>query len=224
MINILSEEEHSINIKDYQKKKTVINVKIGLFGDTNVGKTSIFNILNNKEFNINNIQHHTTIGVDFIIKTYVINDVTFKLHIWDTAGQERYNSIIKQYYNVDIPIFIFDVNNITSFNNMNKWIMNHELNHIRKPLFKILLGNKLDLKLLYNMSDLNLLIIQNNLTYYNNTNKDTNNIKHIFNKIVYNIYEMYIFNKLDDFYINTTYESNKYKNFNYKNDDIENCC
>ena len=48
-----------------------IKVKIGLFGDTNVGKTSIFNIIND---NISNSDTRTTIGVDFIIKNYTINN------------------------------------------------------------------------------------------------------------------------------------------------------
>ena len=81
----------------------LIKIKIGLFGDTNVGKTSIFNVINNTSYSKTN----TTIGVDFIIKNFTINNTNIKLHIWDTAGQERYNSIIKPYYTVDIPIYIF---------------------------------------------------------------------------------------------------------------------
>ncbi len=164
-----------------------IKVKIGLFGDTNVGKTSIFNIINNAS---NHTDTHTTIGVDFIIKNYKINNTTIKLHIWDTAGQERYNSIIKPYYNVDIPIFIFDMNDNNSFNNLNRWINNVDRYNNYTTIAKYLIGNKSDLECCVPYSNINELIIKHNLQYYVNSNLIKTNIIQIMYNIVNNIYKL----------------------------------
>lgn len=163
----------------------IIKIKIGLFGDTNVGKTSIFNIINNNKYNNTN----TTIGVDFIIKNFTINNTNIKLHIWDTAGQERYNSIIKPYYTVDIPIYIFDMNDINSFNNLTKWINNVNYYNKSFQILKYLIGNKSDLDCKVAYSDINELIIKNNFKYYINSNLIKNNINQILNNIVNDIYK-----------------------------------
>lgn len=40
----------------------------------------------------------TTIGVDFTMKTLVIEGKRVKLQIWDTGGQERFRTITQSYY------------------------------------------------------------------------------------------------------------------------------
>lgn len=37
-----------------------------------------------------------TIGVDFMIKTVLVENEKIKLQIWDTAGQERFRSITQR--------------------------------------------------------------------------------------------------------------------------------
>ena len=39
-----------------------------------------------------------TVGIDFKVKTIVVDDKRVKLQIWDTAGQEKFNSITTAYY------------------------------------------------------------------------------------------------------------------------------
>jgi len=39
----------------------------------------------------------TTIGVDFKIRTIMIDGEKVKLQIWDTAGQERFRTITSTY-------------------------------------------------------------------------------------------------------------------------------
>ena len=193
-----------------------IKVKIGLFGDTNVGKTSIFNIINNSS---NFSETKSTIGVDFIIKNYIVNNSTIKLIIWDTAGQERYNSIIKPYYNVDIPIYIFDMNNEESFISLNKWISNVNLYNRNKTIVKYLIGNKSDLETKVSYTKINELVIKYNLQYFVNSNLIKTSINQIMDTIVNNIYQ-YSLSKLMP---NPQYIINVNNN-TQQEDVIDGCC
>lgn len=57
---------------------------------TGVGKSSLLIRFSDNTFSGSYI---TTIGVDFKIRTVVINGERVKLQIWDTAGQERFRTI-----------------------------------------------------------------------------------------------------------------------------------
>lgn len=59
-------------------------VRICLFGNMNVGKTSVLCRLVDNEF-----QYHTnpTIGIDFKYVDRSINDKLYRFQIWDSAGQ-----------------------------------------------------------------------------------------------------------------------------------------
>ena len=204
-----------------------IKVKIGLFGDTNVGKTSIFNIINN---NISNTDTHTTIGVDFIIKNYKINNTNIKLHIWDTAGQERYNAIIKPYYSVDIPIFVFNMNDKGSFDNLHKWIADTNEYNKFNTIARYLIGNKSDLECVVPYADINEFIISHNLKYYVNSNLIQVNIVQIMENIVNNIYKLYAhkYPKTNDHIINikrpTRDVFNNRSGANTLGNSIDRCC
>lgn len=62
---------------DYLAKAIIV-------GDTAVGKSNILLRFVKQEFRVN---HITTIGVDFRVKTVKVEDVKIKMQIWDTAGQ-----------------------------------------------------------------------------------------------------------------------------------------
>uniref|UniRef100_A0AAV2KC14 small monomeric GTPase n=1 Tax=Knipowitschia caucasica TaxID=637954 RepID=A0AAV2KC14_KNICA len=66
-----------------------------LLGDSGVGKTCLLCRFTDNEFHPS---HISTIGVDFKMKTLVIDGIKVRIQIWDTAGQERYQTITKQYY------------------------------------------------------------------------------------------------------------------------------
>ena len=62
-------------------------MKVILIGNSNVGKTSIIKRYVNSEFEE---QYQATIGVDFTVKSLIIENYDIKLQIWDTAGMEKY--------------------------------------------------------------------------------------------------------------------------------------
>ena len=66
----------------------------------------------------------TTIGIDFKIKSILINETTkVKLQIWDTAGQERFRTITTAYYRGAMGILlVYDVTDETSFMSVRNWM------------------------------------------------------------------------------------------------------
>lgn len=77
--------------------------KIMLIGDSGVGKSALLRRFCDDEYTED---YTATIGVDFKIKTLLVDNHTIKLQIWDTAGQERFNSLIRAYFRGAHGIFI----------------------------------------------------------------------------------------------------------------------
>ena len=117
--------------------------KVLLLGNSNVGKSSLF-----LRF-VDDIWNDTfvpTIGVDFKIKTFDIDEKKIKMQIWDTAGQERFKNIIASYYRGAHGILlIYDVTDKDSFKNLSNWLIEIEKN-ASKNVLKVLIGNKSDLE------------------------------------------------------------------------------
>jgi len=116
-----------------------------ILGDAATGKTSLVSAFCDKE-HINN--YNCTIGVDF--KNMILSNEKYhkrvKLHIWDTAGQEKFLSIVKSYFRkITVCIFVYDVDNYQSFNNIRNWVDELEHHSNNSPI-KILVGNKIDFK------------------------------------------------------------------------------
>jgi len=93
--------------------------KIVLIGDATSGKTSLMRRYVDDTFNHETM---TTIGVDFTVKTLVVNGSTVKLQIWDTAGQERFAPIGSMYYNgAKAVIFTYDITQKKTFDSLPLW-------------------------------------------------------------------------------------------------------
>jgi Ras-related protein Rab-1A len=118
-----------------------IRLKLLIIGDSNVGKTSI---LLNYTDNYFPESHLATIGVEYKVKEIIKDKYKIILQIWDTAGQERFRSITKSFFrNTNGIIFVYDITDRKSFQNVKDWIKDSEMND--NGFEKILVGNKIDL-------------------------------------------------------------------------------
>jgi len=66
--------------------------------------------------------------------------------IWDTAGQERFKSITKAYYRGSHAVlFVYDVNNRESFDNIDKWLKDKQENsNMEDNTLMYLVANKVE--------------------------------------------------------------------------------
>ncbi len=117
--------------------------RICIVGESNVGKTSILTRYCDETFKSSLTN---TIGVDFRVLMLKYNDMNIKLQIWDTAGQERFKSICVNYFkSANGFIFIYDITNRKSFENLNSWFDLVE-QHNKNSICNFVVGNKCDLE------------------------------------------------------------------------------
>ncbi|XP_006005595.1 ras and EF-hand domain-containing protein [Latimeria chalumnae] len=117
--------------------------KIVLAGDAAVGKSSFLLRLCKNEFRNNT---SATLGVDFQMKTLIVDGEPTVLQLWDTAGQERFRSIAKSYFRrADGVLLLYDVTCEKSFLNVREWVdMIEDVTDADIPI--MIVGNKADLR------------------------------------------------------------------------------
>ena len=134
---IIIEEVESSEVKEDYKFKVVV------IGDSGVGKTNLIKRFITNTFSDNS---KATVGVEFITKSYKINNQIFKIELWDTAGQERYKSITAVYYKgAKGALLVYDTTSKMSFNDIDKWLAEIK-DKTSNDIKLMIIGNKIDLK------------------------------------------------------------------------------
>ena len=124
------------------KENVPKEIKVLLFGNSGVGKTSIFTRFYNNKFDGN---VNSSVGVDFQTKVIKHKNKEYSIHLFDTAGEERFRSVTTSYFHMaDYFMLVFDLTNKNSLNAIPEWIESLKEN-VEKPKFMIL-GNKSDLE------------------------------------------------------------------------------
>ena len=119
--------------------------KIVLFGESGIGKTTLFQKLSNlknknytfikkynstENFDLKAIQVDTTIGPVII-------------ELWDTAGQETFGKLRNAYLRgADGVLLLYDMSNPRTITNLNKWL--DQIKTITPTIPVAVLGNKAD--------------------------------------------------------------------------------
>lgn len=152
--------------------------KLLIIGDSGVGKSSILTRFTENDYSSNYI---STIGVDFKIKTLIIDDKYIKLQIWDTAGQERFRSLSAAYYRgCHGIILVFDVTNMESFTNISVW-WNEKSKYAHPDANIVLVGNKIDApNRVVTKEDALSLAESKNIPYVETSAKSADNIDQMF--------------------------------------------
>ena len=158
-----------------------IDLKLLLVGDTSVGKTSILSKYIDDIFEEKAI---STIGVEYKVKSLVINGRKIKLRIWDSSGQDRFRSITQSFFrNADGILFIFDLTEINTFEGIKQWLIDSESYDL--SIKKILVGNKVDLieKRKVEKEIIDNFVKRMQLKYYEMSAKDGTNIDIVFREL-----------------------------------------
>ncbi|KAI4825725.1 hypothetical protein KUCAC02_021396 [Chaenocephalus aceratus] len=96
--------------------------KIVLVGNSSVGKTSLLRRFCDDSFHPGT---SATVGIDYSVKTIIVDNSQVALQLWDTAGQERYRSITKQLFRkADGVVVMYDITAVQSFNAVRQWLTN----------------------------------------------------------------------------------------------------
>ena len=117
------------------------NYKIILLGETNAGKTTLYNkfIYNKDKFN-----YLSSITVDNETQTLDYKNKKYLITLYDTAGQERFRSITKSYYKMaDGFLLMFDITDEKSLLAVKDWI--EDIKYHNSSNIFLILGNKDDL-------------------------------------------------------------------------------
>jgi len=215
-------------------------IKTIFIGNSHVGKTSLINKIINKKTTISTSSTSTsstststdvqidrivpTYGVDYYIDRKTILKKQIKNQIWDLSGSEQFNQVIRSYYkNIDICVFVFDLTDINSFNQINKWLDDFNLNTDKQQICtKILLGNKTDmiLRRCIKYADAVLFAERNKMTYIETSAKTDENNSTILNKTIETIISKKIHDKKYSVYSTSIHDTDS--NYTYRDNLLDN--
>ncbi len=166
-----------------------INFKLIIIGDTGVGKSSV---LKRAVKNIFDENYQATIGFEFLLMHFKVNDLKLKLQIWDTCGQEMYRSLVQGFYhNSSLALLVYEINNKKSFENLEFWLKDLRQN-TEKDLPVFIIGNKNDLERKVTQEEVKNFKNTNDIVYFAECSaKNGYNVKEIFFEAAKYLYQMY---------------------------------
>ena len=180
--------------------------KIVLIGDSGVGKSNLISRFASNEFSL---ETKSTIGVEFLTRSIIMDDKLIKLQVWDTAGQERYRAITSSYYRgAHGIIIVYDITKINTFRNIKKWMDSIKI-CITSDVPIMIIGNKIDL---YHLREVSIdygiaLANQYNLLFVEASALDSTNVE-----LAFNYFSKYIYNYSSEHTSSEDISSDKYNN------------
>ena len=140
-----------------QKPNDVVaEFKLVLCGDGGTGKTTFVKRHLTGEFEKRYI---ATLGVEVHPMVFCTSRGKICFQVWDTAGQEKLACLRDGYYiGAHCAIIMFDVCSRVTYKNVNKWYK--ELTRVCENIPIVLVGNKVDVALLFSWEIKSMLLIE----------------------------------------------------------------
>eukprot|EP00741_Cyanophora_paradoxa_P002678 tig00000615_g2598.t1 len=122
-----------------QTKSSVV-VKVGMLGDSQIGKTSLMVKYVEGTFDEDYIQ---TLGVNFMEKTITIRNTEITFSIWDLGGQKEFVNMLPLVCNDAVALlFMFDLSRKSTLNSIKEWY--RQARGFNKTAIPVLVGTKFD--------------------------------------------------------------------------------
>ncbi|PWN95647.1 putative ras-GTPase [Tilletiopsis washingtonensis] len=121
-------------------EKSSVIIKVGMVGDSQIGKTSLMVRYVEGSFNEDYIQ---TLGVNFMEKTISIRNTEITFSIWDLGGQREFVNMLPLVSNDAVAIlFMFDLSRKSTLNSVKEWY--RQARGFNKTAIPFLVGTKYD--------------------------------------------------------------------------------
>lgn len=129
-----------INNSLLNSNKKKITVKVGMVGDSQIGKTSLMVKYVEGSFNEDYVQ---TLGVNFMQKTIQLKNTDITFTIWDLGGQKEYLHMLPLVCNDALALlFMFDLSRKSTLTSIKNWYKQARILNKSAPPF--LVGTKFD--------------------------------------------------------------------------------
>ncbi|KAJ7198738.1 small GTPase [Mycena pura] len=107
-----------VSAENNDEKNSVV-IKVGMVGDSQIGKTSLMVKYVEGSFDEDYIQ---TLGVNFMEKTISVRRTTITFSIWDLGGQREFVNMLPLVCNDAVAIlFMFDLSRKSTLNSVKEW-------------------------------------------------------------------------------------------------------
>ena len=185
-----------LNESQISQSDNFINFKLIIIGDAGVGKSSI---LKRAVKNIFEESYQATIGFEFLLMHFQVNDLKIKFQIWDTCGQETYRSLVQGFYhNTSLALLVYDINKKPTFESLDIWLKDLK-QHTEQDLPVFIVGNKNDLDRNVTEEEAKEFKKVNNIVYFAECSaKRGYNVKEIFFEAAKYLYQIYKKFKVQD--------------------------
>ncbi|CAG8552718.1 1629_t:CDS:2 [Funneliformis mosseae] len=121
-------------------QRNSVVVKVGMVGDSQIGKTSLMVKYVEGSFDEDYIQ---TLGVNFMEKTISIKNTEITFSIWDLGGQREFVNMLPLVCNDAVAIlFMFDLSRKSTLNSIKEWY--RQARGFNKTAIPFLVGTKYD--------------------------------------------------------------------------------
>ena len=162
--------------------------KVIVIGDSGVGKSSLTLRLSEDTFFRD---HASTIAIDFRMHCMEYMEKRIRLQIWDTAGQERFQSVATAFYRgANGVILCFDLTQRKSFDNIDVWLERVRAQALPGVAW-VLVGCKSDMTDAREVprEEAAAYAVSHRMGYIETSAKDSDNVQHAFEQIVFSILE-----------------------------------